>query len=79
MALVLSSNNDDLSFVFGKIQRILLFDSIPNYPVFNCKHYNNLGLNDHVAAYEIEETEEKVCVEAINLLHPWPVYVEHHG
>ncbi|XP_015127184.1 uncharacterized protein LOC107048513 [Diachasma alloeum] len=74
MALVLDTHSDDFLLVFGKIERILIFDDTLNTFCFICNYYDNLGAYSHVGAHKVKETQEKVCVKLQDLLDPLPVY-----
>ena len=65
---------EDLTPIFGEITNVLVFNQMPDSPIFICNCYTTLGLNDHVLGYEVELTREQVSVKPRDLLDPLPVY-----
>lgn len=72
MALIVGT--EDLSPTFVEIKTILMHDGLQD-PFFVCSCLHNLGFDEHKWAFEIEKTNEKVCISITSLFDPLPVTI----
>lgn len=69
--MVVITGTKELHLMFGEIEEIICGEL--HEPFIVCKRLHNIGFNDHVWAYQVERTNEQLCIKITDLYDPLPV------
>lgn len=69
--MILVVNAIDLCPEFAELRTIIIHEA--EQPLFICTKLINIGLNDHIMAYEVEKSDELIFISPADLLDPFPL------